>query len=92
MSKSNSIFAGQWQIFELPNMMDEYLEEGESKPAIRLVARYEDMVNGEYEIGLSSGGIDGSVRTYSGPGKQDTKVGSAKVHSGHEKENYAYPS
>ena len=34
--------------------------------------------------------LKGEVRVYSGPKNLDTKTGRAKVHSAHEKENYAH--
>jgi hypothetical protein len=64
MPKINRKFAGEWRVVELPEMMDEYLDEGESKPCIRLKAGYEDTIGGEYEIGLSTGGLDGAVRSF----------------------------
>src|SRR5574337_569723 len=66
MPKPNRKFAGRWRIVELNDMMEDYLDEGEGKPFIRLTARYEDTVGGEYEIGLSSGMIDGAVRSFGG--------------------------
>jgi hypothetical protein len=62
----NRKFAGEWRIVELPEMGDDYMEEGEGKPYVRLKARYEDTVNGEYECGLSNGMIDGAVRSFGG--------------------------
>jgi hypothetical protein len=54
------------RIVELPDMSDDYMEEGEGKPYVRLKARYEDTVNGEYECGLSNGMIDGAAREFGG--------------------------
>jgi hypothetical protein len=66
MPKWNRKFAGEWRIIELPDMGDDYMEEGEGKPYIRLKARYEDVVDGEYECGLTNGVIDGAVRSFGG--------------------------
>ena len=66
MPKWNRKFAGEWRIVELLEMGDDYMEEGEGKPYVRLKARYEDTVNGEYECGLSNGMIDGAVRSFGG--------------------------
>ena len=66
MPKWNRKFAGEWRIIEMPDMGDDYIEEGEGKPYIRLKARYEDVVDGEYECGLSNGMIDGAVRSFGG--------------------------
>ena len=62
----NRKFAGEWRIVELPDISDDYMEEGEGKPYVRLKARYEDTVNGEYECGLSNGMIDGAAREFGG--------------------------
>ena len=66
MPPLNRAYAGEWRIVELSDMMEDYVEEGGSKPLIRLTARYEDVVNGKYEIGLCSGTIDGVVRSFGG--------------------------
>jgi len=39
MPKWNRKFAGEWRIVELPDMSDDYMEEGEGKPYVRLKAR-----------------------------------------------------
>jgi len=53
MPKWNRKFAGEWCIVELLEMDDEYMDEGEGEPYIRLKASYEDGVNGDYEYGIS---------------------------------------
>lgn len=64
MPKVNRKFAGEWRIVELPDMGDDYLEETDGKPYLRLTASYEDKVQGEYLCGLSSGMINGAVRDF----------------------------
>ncbi len=66
MPKWNRKFAGEWRIAELLDMSDDYIGEGEGKPYIRLKARYEDIVAGEYECGQANGMIDGAVRSLGG--------------------------
>ncbi|MEK7276839.1 MAG: hypothetical protein AAB427_05785 [Chloroflexota bacterium] len=66
MPKANRSFAGEWRIVELSDTMEDYDEPGNAKPFIRLKASYEDRVNGEYDIGLCTGAIDGAVRSFGG--------------------------
>lgn len=61
MSKLNRKFAGEWRIVEMIDMSDDYVEEGEGRPYLRLKASYEDSVDGEYECGLSNGMINGAI-------------------------------
>lgn len=66
MLKVNRKFAGEWRIVELSDMMEDYREPGNTKPFIRLKASNEDKVDGEFEIGLCNGAIDGAVRSFGG--------------------------
>src|SRR3972149_10071711 len=66
MPKWNRKFAGEGRIVELLDMGDDYMEEGEGKPYIRLKASYEDGMNDEYECGPSNGMSDGAVRSFGG--------------------------
>lgn len=66
MPPLNRAYAGEWRIVELSDMVDDYVEEADAKPFIRLKASYEDRVNGEYDIGLCTGAIDGAVRSFGG--------------------------
>jgi hypothetical protein len=60
-------FAGVWFITGMEEMVDDYWEDEPEVPFIRLEApRGGSGLWGEYEIGLSSGGIDGDLREVGG--------------------------
>jgi hypothetical protein len=60
-------FAGTWFITSMEEMGDDYWAAEDEEAVIRLqVSRYGNGLNGEYVIGLSSGGIDGDLREFGG--------------------------
>lgn len=60
-------FAGTWVITGMEEMADDYWEDEPEEPVIRLqVSRGGHGLQGEYVIGLSSGGIDGDLREFGG--------------------------
>ena len=60
-------FAGVWKITGMSEMGSEYWEDGESEPAMTIRSGSSLAgVSGEYDIGLSSGSIDGDLREFGG--------------------------
>ena len=60
-------FAGIWVITDMEDMGTDYWDSEPEEPFIRLqVPRGSSGLWGEYQIGLSSGGIDGDLREFGG--------------------------
>ena len=59
-------FVGRWKISAMSEFDDSYSEEGESDPILTLGQNQRADFYGEYNVGLSTGNIDGAVREFGG--------------------------
>ena len=59
-------FAGDWQVSELADMDESYLEESDEPPLIRIDKPEHGSFYGTYHFGLSSGSLDGALRVFGG--------------------------
>jgi hypothetical protein len=58
--------AGLWLITEMPDMDEAYLKEGLGPPSMQLHAPASKHLWGQYQIGLSTGSLQGDLREFGG--------------------------
>lgn len=56
--------SGRWDIVQMDELDEDYFDLGEEPPYLTITRAGAEDVRGEYAIGLSTGSLDGALRTF----------------------------
>jgi hypothetical protein len=62
--RTHTTLSGHWDIVHMDEFDENYFDLGEEQPYLTITREGTEDVRGEYAIGLSTGSLDGALRTF----------------------------